>query len=223
LALPVVDEDHRLLGIVTVDDIMDVIEDEATEDIYRLGGLSWQERIESPAREKVSKRLPWMIINLGTAFLAAWVVGLFEESIAKVVALAIFMPVVAGMGGNGGTQALTVVTRGIALGEVEFTAGIKVVLKEIGVGILIGAATGILTALIAYLWRGNPFLGFVLFLAMVLNMAIAGLTGAGIPLLLKFFGQDPALGSGVLVTTFTDVFGFLTFLGLATVFIKYLV
>jgi magnesium transporter len=222
LAIPVTDDDGRMAGVITVDDVIDVITEEATEDMYHMAGLSEEDRVFSPARTSVQKRLPWMMINLATAFLAAWVVGLFEHSIAQIVALAVFMPVVAGMGGNGGTQALTVITRGIALGEIEFSTGLRAILKEVLVGIVIGAATGVVSGAIAYIWRGNPYLGLVLFLAMVINMAIAGLSGAAIPLLLKAVRQDPALGSGVIVTTFTDVFGFLSFLGIGTLMINYL-
>lgn len=222
LALPVTEDDGRLVGIITVDDVIEVIHEEATEDIYRLAGLSEEDRVFSPARQSVRKRLPWMLINLATAFLAAWVVGLFEHSISQIVALAVFLPVVAGMGGNGGTQALTIITRGIALGEIEFSTGLRAIGKEVLVGVVIGAVVGLVSALIAYLWRGNPYLGLVLLLAMIINMGVAGLSGAAVPLLLKAAKQDPALGSGVVVTTFTDVFGFLSFLGIATLMINHL-
>jgi magnesium transporter len=216
LAIPVTDVDGHMLGVITVDDVIDVITEEATEDMYHLAGLSEDDRVFSPAHVSVRKRMPWMFLNLCTAFLAAWVVGLFRHTIEQMVALAIFMPVVAGMGGNGGIQALTVITRGIALGEIEFSSGIRAALKELAVGLAIGAATGVLSAGVAYLWQGNPFLGVVLFLAMVITMAIAGLLGAAVPLLLKALNQDPALGSGVIVTTFTDVFAFFSFLGIGT-------
>jgi len=220
LAIPVTDVDGHMLGVITVDDVIDVITEEATEDMYHLAGLSEDDRVFSPAHVSVRKRLPWMLLNLFTAFIAAWVVGLFRNTIEQLVALAIFMPVVAGMGGNGGIQALTVITRGIALGEIEFSSGIRAALKELAVGLAIGSATGVLAAVIAYLWQGNPFLGFVLFLAMVLTMAIAGLLGAAVPLLLKALDQDPALGSGVIVTTFTDVFAFFSFLGIGTLLLS---
>jgi magnesium transporter len=216
LAIPVVDDLGRMLGVITVDDVIDVITEEATEDMYHMAGLTEADRVFSPAIYSMQKRLPWMLINLATAFLAAWVVGLFEHSIAQVVALAMFMPVVAGMGGNAGTQALTVITRGIALGEIEFSSGVRAVGKQVLVGLALGATTGLLGALVAYLLRGNPFLGVVLFLAMVINMGVAGLVGAAVPLLLRAVRQDPALGSGVIVTTFTDVCGFFSFLGIAT-------
>ena len=216
LAVPVTDVDGRMLGVITVDDVIDVITEEATEDMYHLAGLSEADRVFSPAHTSVRKRLPWMLVNLATAFLAAWVVGLFERSIEQVVALAVFMPVVAGMGGNGGVQALTVITRAIALGEIEFSSGLRAALKELAVGLVLGAVTGLVSAGIAYATIGSTAMGFVLFLAMMVTMAGAGLMGAAVPLLLKAVRQDPALGAGVIVTTFTDIFGFFSFLGLGT-------
>jgi magnesium transporter len=205
-----------MLGVITVDDVIDVITEEATEDIYHLAGLSETDRIFSPAHLSVRKRMPWMLLNLGTCFLAAWVVGLFERSLEQLVALAIFMPVVAGMAGNGGTQALTIITRGIALSEIEFSSGLRAAGKELAVGLTIGTVTGLLSAVLATLWFDSPVLGLALFLAMIVSMAVAGLLGAAVPLALKAMNQDPALGSGVIVTTFTDVFAFFSFLGIAT-------
>jgi magnesium transporter len=223
LALPIVDYQRRLIGLITVDDVIDIIDEETTEDMYRMAGLEEGDRVFSPARLSIQKRLPWMSFNLLTAMLAAFVVGLFEGTIEKAVALATFMPVVAGMGGNGGTQALTVMVRGIALGELAFSTTFRAVMKEVTVGLAMGSIMGLLVALIATLWKGNPWLGFVLALAMILNLLVASLAGALIPLALKQISLDPALGSGVLVTTFTDVFGFFSFLGLATLLIHYLV
>jgi len=222
LALPIVDQERRLVGIITVDDVIDIIDQESTEDMYRMAGLEEGDRIFSRPGLSIQKRLPWMGFNLLTAMLAAFVVGLFERTIEEAVALAIFMPVVAGMGGNGGIQTLTVMVRGIALGELAFSTTWRVVLKEVTVGIVMGAIIGILVAFIAYLWKGNPMLGFVLAMAMVINLFVASLAGTLIPLALKQLNLDPALGSGVVVTTFTDVFGFLSFLGLATIFLRYL-
>ena len=218
LAVPVVDEQFRLLGVVTVDDVIDVMQAEATEDMYLMQGLSDEDRVYSPMTQSIRKRFPWMVLNLATAFLAAGVVGLFERSIAEFVVLATFMPIVAGMGGNTGTQTLTVITRGIALGELQFDEGMRAVGKQLGIGVIVGAGIGVLTGAIAWLWKGNPGLGLVLFFSMLLNMAIAGFAGAAVPLALKSLNLDPALGGGVIVTTFTDVFGFLIFLGLATAF-----
>jgi len=223
LAVPVVDEEKRLIGVITVDDVIDVIKEEATEDMYRMVGLTEEEHIYTPLGTVIRRRLPWMVINLATAFLASWVVGLFEASIQRLAVLAVFMPIVAGMGGNGGTQTLTVVTRGIALGEIDREAGLRAMARELVIGTAIGVVTGLCTALGAYLWRGSPMLGLVLLLAMIINMVIAGLSGAAVPIVLRAFRQDPALGSGVIVTTFTDVFGFFSFLGLATLLMRYLV
>jgi magnesium transporter len=223
LAVPVTDVDGHMLGVITVDDVIDVITEEATEDMYHLAGLSEEDRVFSPAHHSVRKRLPWMLVNLGTAFLAAWVVGLFERTIEQVVALAFFMPVVAGMGGNGGTQALTVITRGIALGEIEFSSGARAALKELAVGLVMGAVTGLVSAGIAYAAVGNAVIGVALFFAMLVTMAVAGLLGAAVPLLLKAVRQDPALGAGVIVTTFTDVFAFFSFLGIGTLLLDRLV
>jgi magnesium transporter len=222
LAVPVVDAGSVLCGIVTVDDAIDAITDETTREMYRLAGLNTEDRIGTPPRESVRRRLPWMVINLGTAVLASWVVSFFEASIAQVVALATFMPIVAGMGGNGATQALTVIIRGIALGEIDFSSARRAILKEITVGAAIGVATGVLMAGIAVLWKGNAMLGLVICMAMIINLFVAGLAGAAIPLVLKWMKLDPALGSGVIVTTFTDCCGFLAFLGLGTALLGFL-
>jgi magnesium transporter len=223
LAVPVVDDNFKLVGVITVDDVIDVMQEEATEDMYRMQGLSGEDRVYSPVTTSIRKRFPWMLLNLVTAMGSATVVGLFEESIAELVILATFMPVVAGVGGNGGTQTLTVVTRGIALGELEFSDAWSAIIKQVTVGLCVGIGVGAITALVAWLWKGTPSLGLVLCAAMILNMAIAGFAGAAVPLFLKAINQDPALGGGVIVTTFTDISGFLAFLGLATVFMKYLV
>jgi len=219
LAVPVTDVDGRMLGVITVDDVIDVITEEATEDMYHLAGLSEADRVFVPAHTSVRKRMPWMLVNLGTAFLAAWVVGLFERTLEQVVALAIFMPVVAGMGGNGGVQALTVITRGIALGEIEFSSGLRAASKELLVGVVLGIVTGLVAAAICTYTVGSSAIGLALFLSMVLTMAMAGLVGATVPLLLKAVRLDPALGAGVIVTTFSDVFAFFSFLGIGTLLI----
>ena len=198
LAIPVVDDDDRLLGVITVDDVIEVIHEEATEDIYHLAGLSDEDRVFSPAHHAVRKRLPWMMLNLGATFLAAWVIGLFERTLEQTVALAFFMPVVAGMGGNGGIQSLTVITRAIALGELEFSSGLRAVGKEMSVAVMIGGITGVASGFLAYAWQGNAMLGLVLFGSLMATMAVAGILGAAIPLLLQAADQDPAVGSGVL-------------------------
>ncbi len=221
LAIPVVDEENKLVGIITVDDVIDVIKDEATEDIYRLAGVSTDERVFTPATESLRKRFPWLLVNLATAFIAAGVVGIFENTISIWVALAVFMPVVPGMGGNAATQTLTVIVRGLALGELTWANSRKALLKEVLVGLGNGVATGIVAALVAWAMYGQPSLGILLFFAMVINLFVAGAAGTLIPLGLKAMKVDPALASTVFITTFTDVCGFASFLGLATLFLRY--
>jgi magnesium transporter len=222
LAIPVVDEENKLVGVITVDDVIDVIKDEATEDIYRLAGVAGDERVFTPAGESLRKRLPWLGINLVTAFLAASVVGLFETTIQQVTALAVFMPIVAGMGGNAATQTLTVIVRGIALGELSWTNSRKALMKESLVGIGNGLVLGLVAAAVAWITRGNPVLGLVLCAAMIINMFVAATAGTLVPLGLRAANVDPALASSVFITTMTDMFGFAAFLGLATVFLKHL-
>ena len=213
LAIPVVDEENKLVGVITVDDVIDVIKDEATEDIYRLAGVASDERVFTPPRESLKKRMPWLMVNLATAFLAASVVKLFEGTISQMTALAVFMPIVAGMGGNAATQTLTVIVRGIALGELTWGNTRKALIKEGLVGIGNGLATGVVAALGAWALQGNPMLGIVLGMAMVINMFVAATAGTLIPLTLRALKVDPALASSVFITTLTDVFGFLSFLG----------
>jgi magnesium transporter len=222
LAIPVVDEENKLVGVITVDDVIDVIKDEATEDIYRLAGVAGDERAFTPAGESLRKRLPWLGINLITAFLAASVVALFEGTIERITALAVFMPIVAGMGGNAATQTLTVIIRGIALGELTWSNARKALLKEAVVGLGNGVVLGLIAAAVAWGTRGNPVLGLVLCAAMVINMFVAATAGTLIPLGLRAANVDPALASSVFITTLTDVFGFFSFLGLATIFMRYL-
>jgi magnesium transporter len=222
LAIPVVDEENKLVGIITVDDVIDVIKDEATEDIMHLAGVSADERVFTPAPESLRKRLPWLGVNLGTAFLAASVVGLFTNTIDALPVLAVFMPIVAGMGGNAATQTLTVIVRGIALGELSWANSRKALMKEAAVGIGNGVALGLVAALVAWVTKGDPVLGLVLGAAMLINMFIAATAGVLIPLGLRASNIDPALASSVFITTLTDVFGFFSFLGLATVFARYL-
>jgi magnesium transporter len=222
LAIPVVDEENKLVGIITVDDVIDVIKDEATEDIYRLAGVTSDERVFTPARESLRKRLPWLGVNLATAFLAAAVVGVFTGTIDALPILAVFMPIVAGMGGNAATQTLTVIVRGIALGELSWANSRKALMKEAVVGIGNGLALGLVAAIVAWVTRGDPVLGLVLGTAMVINMFVAATAGVLIPLGLRAANVDPALASSVFITTMTDVFGFLSFLGLATLFAQHL-
>ena len=222
LALPVVDKENKLVGVITVDDVIDVIKDEATEDIYRLAGVVGDEHSFTPPLESLRKRLPWLGVNLVTAFFAAVVVSFFEGTIERVTALAVFMPVVAGMGGNAGTQTLTVIVREIALGELSWENSRRALLKELWVGIGNGLVLGLIAAVVAWGMRGNLAIGLLLGAAMVVNMFVAATAGTLIPLGLRAVNVDPALASSVFITTMTDVFGFLSFLGLATLFIGYL-
>jgi len=223
LAIPVVDEENKLVGVITVDDVIDVIKEEATEDIYRLAGVAGDERAFTPAGESIRKRLPWLGVNLVTAFLAASVVALFEGTIERITALAVFMPIVAGMGGNAATQTLTVIVRGIALGELTWSNSRKALVKEALVGFANGVVLGLVAAAVAWTTRGSPVLGLVLCAAMIINMFVAATAGTLVPLGLRAANIDPALASSVFITTLTDVFGFFSFLGLATVFMRYLV
>ncbi len=222
LAIPVVDEENKLAGVITVDDVIDVLKDEATEDLYRLAGVSGDERVETPAWEALKKRLPWLGVNLGTAFLAASVVAAFEHTISQATALAVFMPIVAGMGGNAGTQTLTVIVRGLALGELSWANARKALFKEAAIGLGNGVVLGVVAALVAWVTKGNPMLGLLLGMAMICNMLVASTAGTLVPLGLKAAKVDPALASSVFITTFTDVVGFASFLGLATIFLRYL-
>lgn len=220
--MPVVDEENHMLGIITVDDIMDVIQEETTEDINRLGQVGKEERIDSQLFESLKSRLPWLVINLFTAVMAAAVISLFEGTISQVVSLATIMPIVTGMGGNAGTQSLTIVVRGLSLGELTKENAVSILAKEIGVGLFSGIVIGVLIAIGAMLFERNPMFGLVTGVAMFLNMILANIAGYFIPVLLEKCHVDPALASGVFVTTVTDVLGFLFFLGLATMALPYL-
>src|SRR5580765_5222123 len=222
LAIPVVEEANKLVGIITVDDVIDVIKDEATEDVYRLAGVAGDDRVFSTAAESLRKRVPWLEVNLFTAFIAAAVVGLFQHTISGWIALAVFMSVPAGMGGNAATQTLAVIVRGIALGELTWSNSRKALVKEILVGIGNGLATGLIAAVAAWVTKADPMLGLLLAMAMICNMLVATVAGTLVPLGLKALKIDPALASAVFITTFTDVVGFASFLGFATIFIRYL-
>ena len=222
LAIPVVDEENKLVGIITVDDVIDIIKDEATEDLYRLAGVSGDEHVFTPVRESARKRLPWLAMNLVTATLAAIVVRAFQETIDQVVVLAVLMTIVASMGGNAATQTLTVIVRSIALGELTWGNSRKALLKEALVGLGNGLALGTVGGLVAWQLSGNIFLGLILALAMVINLLVAAVAATLIPIALRALKVDPALASAVFITTLTDVFGFFAFLGLATVFLRYL-
>ena len=220
--LPVLDSEGRLSGVIMDDDLVDVVVEEATEDMFRIASVGG-ERIAGPLTNSLRSRLPWLYINLATAFLAAVMVSLFETTITRVVALAVFLPVVASQGGIGGTQTVTLVVRSMALGEVPRRQGVRLLARELSLGLIHGVALGIVVGIVAYLWKWNVTLGLVLGLAMLGNMLVAGMFGAGVPLLLRQLRMDPAVSSAVFVTTFTDVIGFVLFLGLAAIFVERLV
>jgi len=219
MALPVVDEIGRFLGVITADDLIEVAEDEATEDMYRMVGITGEERVFGSARESILKRLPWLAINILTLFVAITVVDVFEDVIAGMVALAVFLPLVSGEGGNAGSQTATVIVRGIALGEVTLTDGMRSLLKELRVALVNGALIGLGTAVVAYFWKGDWRIATGIFLAMILNFLMAAATGVLIPIGLKKINVDPALASAAFVTAFTDTFGFLFFLGIVSLLV----
>ncbi|MGL5978979.1 MAG: magnesium transporter [Erysipelotrichaceae bacterium] len=221
--VPVVNEQGNLLGIITLDDVVDVIVEEHLEDVLYLGGVSKEESTRTTLITSIKQRLPWLVVNLATALLASSVIGLFEGLIVQISALAVIMPIVSGMGGNAGTQTLAVMIRSITLHEVSWEDNRNLVWKEILLGICNGAVCGSIAGFLLFLVYGNPFLGLILCAAMVLNLAVACCFGYLIPLFLKFVGQDPALASSIFLTTVTDVFGFFIFLGLAQLFLPLLI
>jgi magnesium transporter len=220
LTMPVVDSENRLVGRITIDDVVDVIEEEIFEDFYRMASLKAGERALDPPARSFKMRAPWLLINVVTAFIAAGVVKVFESTIETLVVLAVLMPVVAGLGGNAATQTITVVVRGFALGQLELRSAGKLLIKEVSVGLANGLLVGTLAAAIAYFLGANIMVGLLLMLAMTANLIIAALAGTIIPLILKWYKADPALSASVFVTACTDVGGFFTFLGLAALFMK---
>lgn len=216
-AVPVVDSNHKLVGIVNTSQLLSDMQEEYSTDIQTIFGVSSDERPFSSTFFSLKKRLPWLNINLATAFLAGGVVAIFESTIAKLTVLAVFLPIVASQGGNGGAQSLAVVMRGLVMREISKSDFPKLLWKEVKLGIVNGIITGLITALIAYLWQGDVMLGVVVGLAMIINLIIAGLSGAMIPIGLKSLGYDPAQSSMIILTTVTDIIGFAAFLGLATI------
>ena len=216
ISAPVVDDNNILLGRITIDDVVDIIREQAEHQALGAAGLDEDEDLFSPVWRATRRRLIWLSINLGTAFLAASVVGQFEATITELVALAVLMPIVAGMGGNAGTQVLALMVRGIALGQVG-ASNIKPLLwKEARVALLNGIVLGTILALIVLLWFHSIGLSVVIFVALTCNLVLAAIAGVLVPVALKRAGYDPALASGIFLTTVTDVMGFFTFLGLAT-------
>ena len=218
-SVPVVDGAGKLLGQVTFDDVIDVVESEQTEDLLQFGGTSAGEELSAPWSGAVRSRLPWLAINLCTAFLAGWVASLFKEEISRVLALIFWMPIIAGMGGNGGTQALAVTVRRVALGLIPEGHARRVILKEVIAGLVNGLVIGLIAICVAILMGHGAKLGVVVLLAMMGNLFVAGLAGGFIPILLGRLGVDPAVASSIFVTTFTDVCGFLLLFGLTSLII----
>jgi magnesium transporter len=223
VALPVVDAEKHMLGIITHDDLVEVLEEEATEDIFRLGGVPEEHPADVPLPAALRTRLPWLVLNLGTAMVSAVVLSLFESTIARVAVLAAFFPIVAGVSGSAGTQTLTVTVRGLALGELDPEEGFRTLGREVLLGLANGLAVGSLVAVIALAWRGTPMLGLVVGLATLLNLIAAAAAGALVPMALQLLKVDPALASPILVTTITDAFGYFVYLGLASLAIGALI
>jgi magnesium transporter len=229
LAVPVVDEENKLVGIITVDDVLDVMREEATEDIYALAGVEADDRALGSAVNSVRRRLPWLMLSLGAALIAVAIVQYYVTTIESSIWLAVLIPVVATMGSNAATQTMTVVVRGIGLGEVGWETGRRVVTKEALVGLINGLIVGVSVSAIVAIWFGAKLgsmsfglkLGGILGVTMVLSLVVAGALGTLVPILLKRFRVDPALASSMFVVTFTDVITFFFYLGIATLLLGY--
>lgn len=217
ISAPVVDEDDRLVGVITIDDAMIVLDEEHDEDILRLAGVDAESSLTDKVIATTKRRFPWLAVNLVTAIFASLVISMFEDTIATLVALAVLMPIVASMGGNAGTQSLTVAVRSIATKDLTGANVWRVIRREILVGLVNGVIFAVVMGVVGWVWFGSPMLGVVIAIAMVINMVVAGLAGTAIPVVLEKMGVDPALASGAFVTTVTDVVGFFAFLGLAAV------
>lgn len=218
ITAPVVDDDDRIVGVITIDDAMAFLEEEAEEDLLRLAGVG-EGSLSDRVIETTKQRFPWLAVNLVTAILASLVISLFEETIAVLVALAVLMPIVASMGGNAGTQSLTVAVRALATRDLTTANVWRVIKKEVLVGLINGLIFAVVMGVVGVVWFGSPMLGVVIAVAMVINLVVAGLAGTGIPIILERMGVDPALASGAFVTTVTDVVGFFAFLGLAALWL----
>ncbi|MCC7403697.1 MAG: magnesium transporter [Bdellovibrionales bacterium] len=215
IALPVVNEKGHLLGVITIDDVLDIIQTQANASLYAQAGLKEDDRVFTATKEKIKKRLPWMFVNLALAAVASSVVSLFEDTMSTLIVLASLKNIVAGISGNTAIQTLTVVTRGLATGDFSYISQWRAIVRETYVGAILGMITGLSCAVLVYLWKGSIFVGVVIFIAMILNSLIAAAWGAVIPLILQRLDRDPALGSGVLVTMTTDILSFFSFLGIA--------
>ena len=214
----VIDDQGRLVGVITVDDVVEVIDEEAEEDLMALAGVS-DVSIRSTLMETLQARFSWLMVNLLTAIAASVVISFFEDAIERIVALAVLMPIVASMGGNAGTQTVTVAVRALALRQLSRSTVMGFVIRELSVGVINGGVFAVTAGLVAYFWFGDLSVALVMAVAMMANLIIAGVSGTAIPLTLSRFGVDPAVASSVFITTVTDVIGFLTFLGLAALFL----
>ena len=221
IAIPVVDANKQLLGIITIDDILDIIQDQATANIYAQAGLQEDDRVFSTYKKKIKNRLPWMLLNLILAAIASSVVSLFENTMSEIIILASLKNIVAGMSGNTAIQTLTVITRGIATGDFNFIPYSKAVIKEISVGLSIGLIMGLFGGILTYLWKGQLNVSIILCISMIISSVIASTAGSLTPIFLQKMGKDPALGSGVLVTMITDISSYLSFLGIASMALYY--
>ena len=222
LALPVVDFQNHLLGIITVDDVMDVMEEEASDDYSKLAAVSDMDTIDRNPLSAARKRLPWLIILLFLGMMTASLIGRFEETLNKVAILAVFIPLIAGMAGNTGTQALAVAVRGIATGDLEKENKWKLIVREAGTGLITGTICGVLVAIIIFIWKGNIFLGILVGISILCTLIVATLAGALIPLIMHKFKIDPAVASGPFITTINDLISILIYFGMATLFMSYL-
>jgi magnesium transporter len=212
----VLDDDGSVLGVIYSDDVLRLIRDEQGKSLYDFAGVSREETVFDNVAAKVGFRYKWLIINLGTAFLAASVVGLFADVIEKYVILAVYMPIVAGMGGNAGTQTLAVMVRGLALRQIDLARAVPVVLREMGTGLTNGVINGLIVGLVSWKLNGEPLLGVVFGVAIIMTLMVSGLFGSLIPLIMQRLGKDPASSATIFITTATDVCGFFVFLGLAS-------
>ena len=222
IALPVVGDGGVLQGIITSDDLLDVLSEEATEDMFKMAGVGVQEHAFSPVLESATRRVPWLAFNMAWAFAGAFVISLFQGTLEKAAVIAVFMPMIAGQAGNAGIQTATIVVRSLALGELDGPVVFRLLGKELTLSLIKGAIFGGILGLIAWLWKGEPALGLIAGVAMALNMLVAGTTGVLLPLTLRRLGFDPATIAGVFDTMLTDLMGFVIYLGLATIFISYL-
>ena len=223
LALPVVDFQHHLLGIITVDDIMDVMEEEASDDYSKLAGIADLDSIDRSPVNAAKKRLPWLIALLFLGMFTASLIGRFEDTLDKVAILAVFIPLIAGMAGNTGTQALAVAVRGIATGDLEKENKMSLVIREAGTGLITGTTCGIVVSIVVYVWKGEFFLGLLVGISVLVSLFVATLAGTLVPLLMHKLKVDPAVASGPFITTINDIISILIYFGLATLFMNYLI